>query len=157
LIFVERCDGGSHATTRLAAAALRGACAGLTVLDVGTGDGALARLAVACGASRVVALDRDGGVAGVASPAAGVEARAGDILVAPPAGTFDVVVANLPEEVALAALPALAACARRTLIVTGGRLPRATTFARRLRGLRLAVAPPTALDGWFCVTAVVGD
>jgi ribosomal protein L11 methylase PrmA len=138
-VFHETFSGGAHATTRLAAAALaRVARPGTSVLDVGAGDGVLARVALAAGAWPVIAIDR--------RPAPGVRSISAERFL--PGARFDVVVANLPDETLLALLAPLRAAAVRTLVVTGIRLWRGRTVLRALAGLELD--PPAALDGWCC-------
>lgn len=123
----------------MAAAALRRVVSpGLSVLDVGAGDGTLAGVARASGAGRVVAIDR--------RPAPGVlEIEASTYL---PSARFDVVVANLPAETLIDLAPLLGAAALRTLIVTGARLWQGRALARALAALVLE--RPAALDGWCC-------
>jgi ribosomal protein L11 methylase PrmA len=138
---IEVCAGGAHATTRLAARAVLAARA-RSLLDVGTGDGFLADEARAAGVPRVVGIDR--------LPFAG--AVVVDLFEAEP-GRFDVVVANLPDDVLFRALPRLASWCERLLIVTGVRLYRVGALARALRRVGLAPGRPAALDGWACLTS----
>jgi ribosomal protein L11 methylase PrmA len=146
LIVVETCDGGRHATTRLAAAALAAVVrAGDRALDAGTGDGFLARHLSDLGA-RVVAIDLDPRAAGLRLE--GVEGRCLDA--ASVGEGFDVVVANLPQEELERCLPALVTAARRALVVTGARLAGARRVRRRLGGLAVSAR---AEDGWCCFTA----
>ena len=146
--FEERCSGGAHPTTRLAAAALAAVLRpGDVMLDAGTGDGWLATRARGT-ARRVIAIDVDPGAAGLGLP--GVEAACVDA-----AGfreRVDVVIANLPHHELLRCLPALDAAAARALIVTGGRLAQARPVRRALAGFGRVAA--TAADGWYCFTAV---
>ncbi len=137
-MFSESFAGGEHATTKLAAAALaRVVWPGATLLDVGAGDGVLARHARALGAE-AVAVDR------VAAPGV-LRAEARDFL---PGASFEIVVANLPDETLLALAPLLVDATRRVLIVTGARLWRGRAVARALAELTLE--PPSASDGWCC-------
>ena len=149
MTFAEPCDGGAHATTRLAAAALLAVMRrGDRVLDAGFGDGFLARLARDAGA-RVTALDIDPAAVGMSLP--GVEGIRGDA--AQIDRTFDVVVANLPDAELRRCLPSLVAAAGRVLVVTGGRLVQASAIRRALAGL---VATASSLDGWYCLSVVRG-
>jgi ribosomal protein L11 methyltransferase len=93
---------GHHATTRLCTALLqRLDLAGRSVLDVGTGSGVLALVALALGARSVLAVDDDPDAIGSARENLalngidhGIDLRVGDFR-GLPAGRFDVVTANL--------------------------------------------------------------
>jgi ribosomal protein L11 methyltransferase len=115
---------GSHESTRLALELLEdlgaGELAGLDVLDVGTGTGILAFMALAGGARRAVAYDND--------PAAPFYARdnarlndlaprlfAGSVGALAPPARFDLALVNVVPEQILPDLPALAA-----LLAPGG-------------------------------------
>jgi ribosomal protein L11 methyltransferase len=144
-MFQESFTGGVHPTTRLAAAALRRVVrGGERVLDVGAGDGSLAEIARQAGASEVVAIDRHPAAPGVLP----IEAER-----FVPGARFDVVVANLPDDVLARLVPLLAAAAARTLIVTGARLWRGRALARAMSTLELDL--PVALDGWCCLVGHV--
>ena len=133
-----------HATTRLAAAVLATRARG-RVLDVGTGDGVLARAALAAGARTVVGIDR------VPVPTvAGAEMR--QVAVEDFHGVFDLVVANLPEDVLLRVMPRLLGMAPEA-ILTGVRLPRVAVLAARIRAAGGRVGEMRALDGWGLVIA----
>ena len=133
-----------HATTRLAAAALATRARG-RVLDVGTGDGVLARAALAAGARAVVGIDR-----APVPTVAGADLR--QVAVEDFHGVFDVVVANLPEDVLLREVGRLLAMAPEA-ILTGVRLPRVAALAARIRAAGGRVAELRALDGWGLVIA----
>jgi ribosomal protein L11 methylase PrmA len=137
----ESCAGGGHATSLLAARAVL-ACRPESLLDVGTGDGHLMRVARSAGVTRVVGIDREPGSAGTIV----------DLFEAS-LDRFDVVVANLPDEVLFRALPRLAGWAQRALVVTGVRLYRAGALARALRRQAMEPGAFAALDGWCCVTS----
>ncbi len=136
-----------HATTLLAAAAVATRARG-RVLDVGTGDGVLARAALAAGASQVVGIDR------APVPAvAGVEMR--QVAIEDFTGSFELVVANLPEDVLLAVVPHLLAMAPE-VVLTGVRLPRVGALAARIRRAGGRIEKMHALDGWGLVIATRG-
>lgn len=116
---------GLHATTSMVAALLeahRKTVAGARVLDVGTGSGILALVALQLGADRAVAIDNDRDVIEVAADNA---ARNGfsdaihvsDIALDHVDGAFDVVLANIRSEVLIAMAPTLAARARAGALV----------------------------------------
>jgi ribosomal protein L11 methyltransferase PrmA len=133
-----------HATTRLAAAALATRARG-RVLDVGTGDGVLARAALAAGARTVVGIDR-----APVPKVAGVEMR--QVAVEEFHGVFDLVVANLPEDVLLREVPRLLAMAPQA-ILTGVRLPRVAALGARIRAAGAHIGEMRALEGWALVIA----
>ncbi|HKA87957.1 MAG TPA: 50S ribosomal protein L11 methyltransferase [Haliangiales bacterium] len=141
----ELTEGSPHPTTRLALAALAERAAD-RVLDVGTGDGVLARAALAAGATEVVGIDVRAvpAVAGATMLQVAVEAYEG--------GGFDVVVANLPDPVLLAVLPRLAAMGR-TLLVTGVRVERAAALRVRLAAAGARIAATRAREGWVLYVA----
>lgn len=120
---------GLHATTSLVARTLdreAARLAGATVLDVGTGSGILALVAIALGAGRVVAIDNDADVVGVVRENAernGMEGRveASDTDVAAITATFPVVLANIEARVLIPLAPAIAArVAKGGLLVLSG-------------------------------------
>lgn len=107
---------GLHATTTLVARALderRAALAGATVLDVGTGSGILALVALALGASRAIAIDNDPDVIEVVRENAernGLAARveASDAPLERVDGRFPFVLANIETKVLRPMAPELA-------------------------------------------------
>jgi ribosomal protein L11 methyltransferase len=108
---------GLHETTRLVARALaahRSELQGQTVLDVGTGSGILALVALAFGAARAVAVDNDADCIPVVRENAERNAMGGAVDasttdVAAVAGTFPVVVANIEARVLVPLAPAIGA------------------------------------------------
>jgi ribosomal protein L11 methylase PrmA len=155
---------GAHPTTRMAAMALREAlrqrhaARGVRVLDVGTGGGILAAMAVAGGASEVVGIDHDAAaIAGARRAVPGARfvcADAGDWLAREGGGAFDVVVANLPDPPLIRLVPALSAAARfGTLIVTGALLWQGDALRRELTAAGLTAGASRHAAGWCCVVA----
>ena len=148
---------GDHPTTRLStAAAWRCGGEARTVLDVGSGSGVLAIVALLAGAERAVAID-----VAAASPAAvvanagrnGVERRieASTTPLERVDGVFDLVMANIlaPALIALAADLARVTAPSGTLIVSG-------VLAGRHDHVLAALAPmeivgTEELDGWAAV------
>jgi ribosomal protein L11 methyltransferase len=148
---------GSHPTTRLAAEAVERVCRArpqIEVLDVGTGTGILAIIALLSGARHATAIDID--------PVAVAAARANAELnrvadrcsfsqssLAELHGRFDLVVANLEAPVLLGLAPTLAKklAPRARLVVTGLMLDRKDELLARL-GLLLA---HTQRDGEWCL------
>jgi ribosomal protein L11 methyltransferase len=117
---------GEHETTRLCAAAVeRYVAPGSRWLDLGTGTGLLAIVALRCGASRVLALDIDPQCVRVASEVlaandaeGAVEVRAGSIEERR-GETFDGVVANIQSSFFLTHSEALAAALTRGSVLIG--------------------------------------
>jgi ribosomal protein L11 methyltransferase len=155
---------GTHPTTRLCARAVDACCrwyAPRALLDVGTGTGVLARLARSRGVPLVVGTDVDDEILQVAARNAALDAapsapirfeRASPDARGP---VFDVVVANILEEVLLSLSSALAAA-----LAPGGRLLLSgvtTLQAPRLRvrceSLGLLVDDTVHLEGWALVQA----
>ena len=117
---------GLHATTRLCLRALEDTvAAGMTVADVGTGSGILSIAAVLLGASQVAATDNDPLAVRVALENVAVNGVENIVSVEeawlPPAGEFDIVVANILADVIIGMATELytATKAGGTLIVSG--------------------------------------
>ena len=120
---------GLHATTSLVARTLdreAARLAGAPVLDVGTGSGILALVAIALGAGRVVAIDNDADVVGVVRENAerngmGDRVEASDTDVAAITDTFPIVLANIEARVLIPLAPSIAArVAKGGLLVLSG-------------------------------------
>jgi ribosomal protein L11 methylase PrmA len=143
----------SGAATRLAAAALELAGpVAASVLDVGTGSGALAARALSLGARVVVGVDRDATLVALARsavPAAEiVEADAEAYLPGLADSAFDLVVANLAAPPLIDLVPELARVARRALVVVGARLWQGRALRRALERARFDPVGTFAADGW---------
>ncbi|HEX4823177.1 MAG TPA: 50S ribosomal protein L11 methyltransferase [Candidatus Polarisedimenticolaceae bacterium] len=118
---------GEHETTRMCAAALEDLVRpGSSWVDVGTGTGILAIVAVRCGASRVVAVDNDPEAAHVAREVVArnraetvIDVVEGSLDAA--SGAFDGVVANVQSSFFLSQAQALASAVRPGghLVVSG--------------------------------------
>jgi ribosomal protein L11 methyltransferase len=153
---------GSHATTRLCAAAVDLLCRQREregVLDVGTGTGVLARIARARGARLIVATDIDPVVLSRARAHADLDAHPVEIQFSfePPdhwGARFDLVVANIMEAPLQALAPALCRALRPggLLLMSGftrWQLPVLRTLYERA-GLRFEGY--SSLDEWAVVT-----
>lgn len=133
---------GSHATTRLCAAAVDWFCGRRklrAVLDVGTGTGILARIARARGASDIVATDIDPAALDSAAAHAALDEREVEIQLSSElpdhwGPRFDLVVANILEE----PLRGLAPCLVRALRPGGGVLLVSGFTRPQAPGMRLA-------------------
>jgi ribosomal protein L11 methylase PrmA len=158
---VERFGDGRHATTRMAAMALREILrgrAGARVLDVGTGEGFLAAAALAAGAGEVVGIDHEPALVARARRAVPrgrfVCADARVWLAEEAGGAFDVVVANLPDPPLVPLVPQLASAARfGALIVTGALLWQADALRLALASAGMHPSVPRAAEGWCLFTA----
>jgi ribosomal protein L11 methyltransferase len=120
---------GEHPTTRMAARAVDARCRaspGARVLDVGTGTGVLAIVAVLAGAREAIGVDIDGQAVAAAKANAlrnGVEKRCrfSKSAVSRIKGEFEVVVANVDRNTLLRLAPSIVArvTAAGSLLVTG--------------------------------------
>ncbi len=147
---------GLHETTKLVAEALgrgRERLAGATVLDVGTGSGILALLALRLGAARAIAIDVDPDSVAVTRENAvrnGLEARlsASDLDVSGIEGRFPIVLANIEARVLVPMASELGA-----RVAPGGRLLLSGILAgqeEEVAGAYAALGAPaiTALGEW---------
>jgi len=152
---------GTHASTQLALSALEATVApGLSVVDVGCGSGILSLAALLLGADRAVALDFDPAAARSTQhnlreqrllPRATVVIGEG---LAPLRGQFDVIVANITAEGAIAV--GLQVCPRLKprgrYIVSGFLESSVPCVERALVRLGLRTVDRAALDGWASLT-----
>ncbi|MBC8104230.1 MAG: 50S ribosomal protein L11 methyltransferase [Cytophagales bacterium] len=151
---------GLHATTRLCLRALeKQVLPGFTVADVGTGSGILAIGAALLGASAVEATDIDPLAVRIARENVAVN-HAGDRITvreaaAPPAGTFQVVVANILADVILAMASALFVATEPggVLIVSGIIESRAGDVQRGLVAAGYALLQTDTEGEWVAISA----
>lgn len=115
---------GQHATTRLCLEAIERICdteQPASVLDMGAGSGLLAIAAAKLGAADILAIDNDP----LAVAACITNARINDVTLqarlddTPPAGPFDLVVANILAGPLIDMAVPLAACTGRQLVLSG--------------------------------------
>jgi ribosomal protein L11 methyltransferase len=146
---------GEHATTRLALELVLGELrSGDTLLDAGTGSGILALAALRCGARAAVGFDTDpvaiaNAAENRARNALPLELYCGGVEALAHEKRFDVCVANLLVHELLPCLDALAARARRALVLSGAlerEWPRVAAHPA-LAGFRVARALTEAQSG----------
>jgi ribosomal protein L11 methyltransferase len=149
---------GSHATTRLCAAAVDLLCRQQqpqAVLDVGTGTGVLARIARARGVRRIVATDIDPAALVCAKAHADLDGARVEINFTPELpdccdGRFDLVVANILEQPLRLLAPALnrALSPGGTLLLSGFTRPQLPALRVLYESLGLIVARDCGLEEW---------
>ena len=150
---------GHHATTRMLLEWLEEIISGgETVLDVGTGSGVLAMVALRLGAREALGIDNDPIAIDCAKEYADVN-QFGDELrlhcgVLDPAHPYDVVLANLDRGTLLALAEPLAACTGKLLLVSGLLLDQrdeiTEAFARHL----LYPIQQRDQDGWVAMALI---
>ena len=155
---------GEHASTRLAAALLEEAASrGGGVLDVGTGTGVLAVLALRAGSTRGVALDLDPGAAGIAVQTGRLNAigrrlhvLCGTLRCLEPSLRFRTVVANIERDVLMEAMPLLArhTASGGRLILSGLLTAQADTVAGAARHRALLEVERLEDEGWVALSLV---
>jgi ribosomal protein L11 methyltransferase len=149
---------GSHPTTRLAARAVERACRrcpGLSVLDVGTGNGVLCLVAAVSGATRAYGIDLDPQAVASARHNATLNrldsiCRFDDTALEAIAERFTLVVANLEPRSQDELLDQMAARVARggTLILTGFLAPQASLISEPLPGLGFRLGDADAAEGY---------
>lgn len=149
---------GSHATTRLCAAAVDWVCrrrAPAAVLDVGTGTGILARIARARGAGYVVATDIDPVALESAAAHAALDEQGAAIHFSSElpdhwGRRFDLVVANILEEPLRGLAPSLqrALSPGGVLLISGFTRPQAPALRLVYERLGLTPAGSSNLEDW---------
>jgi ribosomal protein L11 methyltransferase len=149
---------GSHATTRLCAAAVDLLCRQRqpeAVLDIGTGAGLLARIARARGARRIVATDIDPFALSCAKAHAELDVSCVGIEFSSQApdccgGRFDLVVANILEQPLRLLAPALrsALLPGGILLLSGFTRPQVPALQVLYERTGLTFVRDSHLDGW---------
>ena len=147
---------GAHPSTRLAAVAVEEWCrshAGCRVLDVGTGTGVLALVAVLSGADKALGIDVDrkavrsarkhAKLSGVVGRARFSERPLSDVR-----RQFDLVVANIESPILSSLAPDLARVTRHTLVLTGLLTEQAEELERALEAHGLCARERSAQDDW---------
>ena len=156
---------GSHATTRLCAAAVDLLCRQRQpqrVLDVGTGTGVLARIARARGASRIVGTDIDPEALCSARANSDLDAHPVDIHfsdAAPDQGApFDLVVANILEAPLRSLAPALCRALQPggVLLLSGFTRPQVPALRVLYQKLHLTLVRESILEEWVLLTFTSG-
>jgi len=150
---------GLHATTRLCLRGLEAHVkAGDAVADVGTGSGILAVGAVLLGATRVEATDIDPLAVRIALENVALNRAEDRITVvesdSPPAGRFDVVVANILADVILGMAPTLLAATRPggVLVASGIIDSRADDVIKGLAGVGFTDVEIATEQEWVALT-----
>lgn len=150
---------GHHATTRMMLEWLEEiVTGGETVLDVGTGSGLLAMVALRLGAREAVGIDNDPIAIDCAKEYARVN-QFGDELTLQ-CGTldsgrpYDVVLANLDRGTLLALVEPLASCTGRMLLVSGLLFDQCEEITEAFARSSLYPAQRRERDGWVAMTLV---
>ncbi|HEY6083927.1 MAG TPA: 50S ribosomal protein L11 methyltransferase, partial [Nitrospira sp.] len=148
---------GHHATTRLLLEWLEQRIhGGESVLDVGTGSGLLAMVAVRLGAAHAVGIDHDPVAIDCAREYARLN-RFGDELqlrcqtIGPGERMFDLVLANLDRNTLVGLADNLTGCTRRTLLVSGILLDQRQDVREAFAGLDFYVRSEKEVDGWLAM------
>jgi ribosomal protein L11 methyltransferase len=135
---------GEHFTTRFCLERIDALTADHPIhsfLDVGTGSGILAMAAARLGIPRVAAFDHDAIALEQAREnlalnhlAGHIDLSVANVLETAPAGSFDLVCANVYTTILIAIAPALRACAGRYLVLSGIRDPELDDVAAAYAG-----------------------
>jgi ribosomal protein L11 methyltransferase len=157
---------GSHATTRLCAAAVDFTCrqrAPKAVLDVGTGTGILARIARARGASFVVGTDIDPAALACARANAALDSHPLEIELSPATPDhwgprFDLVVANVLEAPlhTLSGAFCAALAPQGTLLLSGFTRPQVPALSLLYQNAGLTLVNRSTLDDWVMLAFLKG-
>lgn len=146
---------GDHPTTSMcleAVDAFVAAHPGASVLDVGTGTGVLALAAKKLGAKRVVATDNDPVAVELAQENAEVNAVEGVDFSTRPLqaveGAFDLVVANILANTLIELAPALAARAKKRVVLAGVLAPQREEVTRAFEAQGLRALPGKTTGEW---------
>lgn len=147
---------GSHPTTRLAARAVEElvlAKPKLGLLDVGTGNGVLAMVAVVSGAREAVGLDIDetavrAAIANAALNGLGERTRFLAMPLSELQERFSLVVANIDAPTLAALAGELAACTEETLLVTGLLTEQCAEIEASFRSVGLELRERRELEDW---------
>jgi len=147
---------GSHPTTRLAARAVEElvlAKPGHSLLDVGTGNGVLAMVAVVSGAREAVGLDVDetavrAAIANATLNGLGERTRFLAVPLAELSERFPLVVANIDAPTLEALASELARCTGETLLVTGLLTEQCADIEAAFRGVGLELRERRELEDW---------
>lgn len=151
---------GHHSTTRLCLCALEDVVTpGVSVADVGTGSGILAIGAIRLGASHIQATDNDPLAVRIAQENVTTNQMQDRIAVSeaslPPAGTFDIVVANILADVILGMADSLFAATqpRGNLIASGIISHRADDVRTGLTAVGYTIQETRTEGDWVAILA----
>lgn len=148
---------GQHATTRLCLEAIERICdedMPASMLDMGAGSGLLAIAAAKLGVPEVLAVDNDA----IAVEACRVNATVNRVAITstlgdtPPAGPFDLVVANILAGPLIEMAPQLAACTGRYLVLSGLLQTQADAVGRAYEDQGLQMVRTDVDQEWAAMT-----
>jgi ribosomal protein L11 methyltransferase len=147
---------GHHATTRMLVEWLETVIqGGETVLDVGTGSGLLAMVALRLGAARAVGIDNDQVAIDCAREYARANRFGAELTLE--CGTlrdgmsFDLVLANLDRQTLLQLADQLAACTGSRLLLSGVLTDQRQDIVEAFAGLHLYPGQQRERDGWLAM------
>lgn len=153
---------GHHATTRILLEWLEEiVCGGETVLDVGTGSGLLAMVALRLGAREALGIDHDPIAIDCAREYASIN-RFGDDLslqcgTLDPNHSYDLVLANLDRRTLLALVEPLAACTGQKLLLSGLLLDQREEVVEAFGRTSLYPVRERAQEGWVAMVLTRGQ
>jgi ribosomal protein L11 methyltransferase len=147
---------GHHATTRMLLEWLEELIQGNeSVLDVGTGSGLLAMIALRLGANRAVGIDHDPVAIECAKEYAAVNRFGGELSlqcgVLSDRSAYDLVLANLDRQTLLQLADQLAVCTSRRLLVSGILLDQRHEVVAALARRDLYPSREREQDGWLAI------